>query len=129
MYNPVGIALFLLQAKIWGSTFLTHCLLMLCFSASLGSDPQIALRTMSFLTIKEIIIAMINDANSGEPEKLPSPQVISKEKLRRVLVLLLTGAQVNPALRTPTALEWSINSLCESSLCNTLSNDVRQVCA
>lgn len=96
--------------------------------ASIGSvnNPQIALRSMSFLTMKEIIIAMINDANSAEPGKLPSPQVISEEKLRRVLVLLLTGAQVNPALRGETAMEWSINSLCESSLSNNLSKDVRQ---
>ena len=103
---------------------------MLCFSASRGivNNPQIALQSMSLLNMKEIIIAMINDADSAEPEKLPSPQVISEEKLRRVLVLLLTGAQVNPKLCTETAIEWSINSLCESSLSNNLSEDERQVC-
>ena len=114
-----------------GQRFFDTLLLMFCFPASIGSvnNTQIALRSMSFLTMKEIIIAMINDANSAEPEKLPSPQVISEEKLRRVLVLLLTGAQVNPALRGETAMEWSINSLCESSLSNNLSKDMRQVCA
>ena len=75
----------------------------------------------------ELLTAIVNDGSSTEEGKLPSPQIIPEAKLRKVLALILTGAQINSSLRTETALEWYISSFCESSLTNNMAKDVRQV--
>ena len=85
---------------------------------------------MSFFSMKEILSAIISDGtcSSVEPQTLPLPQIIPEEKMKKVLALILTGAQVNSSLRGDIGLEWYIKTFCETSLSNCLSKNVRQVC-
>lgn len=103
---------------------------MIPFLSAVGSNvnySQSALGSMSYSNMKEFLSAFISDDSSAEEGKLPSPQIIPEAKLRTVLALVLTGAQVNSLLRTETAMEWYINTFCESSFFNILAKDVRQV--
>lgn len=84
---------------------------------------------MSYADISEVLTSIVREdtSNSTEAEKIPLPQSIPEEKFKKVLVLILSGVQINCNLRTETALEWCVNTFCESSLSNSLTKDVRQV--
>lgn len=82
---------------------------------------------MPYSDVKELLTAIVMDDNSTDTKKLPAPQTIPEEKLRKVLAVILTGAQINSSLRTEVAVAWYIDSFCESSLSNNLAKDVRQV--
>jgi len=93
---------------------------------SSGTNSQSSLGTISYSNMTELLSAIVSDNSSTEMGKLPSPQIIPETKLRKVLALILTGAQVNSSLRSDAAMEWYINMFCESSLSNNLAKDVRQ---
>lgn len=84
---------------------------------------------MSCADVTAVLSSIVreNNSNSTEAEKIPLPQSIPEEKLKKVLVLILSGIQINSNLRTETTLEWCVNTFCESSLSNSLAKDVRQV--
>lgn len=86
---------------------------------------------MPYSDVKELLTAIVMDDKSTDKstdtKKLPEPQTIPEEKLRKVLAVILTGAQINSSLRTEVAVAWYIDSFCESSLSNNLAKDVRQV--
>lgn len=103
---------------------------ILCFLSEVGINvnySQCALASMSYSDMTVLLTAIVNDGSSAEAGNLPSPQIIPETKLKKVLAVILTGAQINSSLCTDTALEWYINTFCESSLSNNLSKDVRQV--
>ena len=116
------MSIYLLNVRVLG--------IMLCFLSEVGINvnySQCALASMSYSDMTVLLTAIVNNGSSVEAEKLPSPQIIPETKLKKVLAVILTGAQINSSLRTDTALEWYINTFCESSLSNNLSKDVRQV--
>ena len=82
---------------------------------------------MDYSSTKEFLTAFITDISSTETGKLPSPSDIPEETCKKALAFILTGAQVNSSLRIEQAIEWYINTLCETSLTNNCPNEKKKV--
>lgn len=82
---------------------------------------------MDYSSTKELLTAFLTDNNSTEAGKLPSPSDVPEETCKKALTFILTGTQMNSSLRIEQAMEWYINTLCETSLSNDCSNEERKV--
>lgn len=82
---------------------------------------------MDYTSTKELLTAFVTDNSSAEAGKLPSPSSIPEETCKKALAFILTGAQVNSSLCIEQAMEWYINTLCETSFSNDCSNEKRKV--
>ncbi len=82
---------------------------------------------MDYASAKELLTAFVNNSSSTETDKIPSPSDIPEETMKKVLVFILTGAQVNSSLRIEQAIGWYINTFCETSLSNDCLKEKRQV--
>ena len=88
---------------------------------------QCTLGSVDYSSAKELLTAFLIDNNSTEAGKLPSPLDIPEETCKKALTFILTGTQMNSSLRIEQAIEWYINTLCETSLSNDCSNEERKV--